>query len=140
MGVRGEHDRRMHGLKQGDTLGMRGAFGTFFDTDAMQGRDLLLISGGCGLAPMRALIQLVEDLRNNFGRVSILYGAKSPNDMLYKDELKGGKVRDTQCQVRGTRSDGDVLGRQRRFDYKIDSTLKRCGENNRRYRRPADHV
>ncbi len=77
----------MHALRPGETLGMRGPFGTFFDTDAMAGRDLLLISGGCGLAPMRALIQHVEDRREDFGEVTILYGAKSPQDLLYEDEL-----------------------------------------------------
>jgi len=89
MGVRrtGTLTDAMHKLKAGYTIGMRGAFGTFFDTDAMKGRDLLLISGGCGLAPMRALIQFVEDKRDDFGNVTILYGAKSPDDVLYKEEL-----------------------------------------------------
>lgn len=77
----------MHGLQPGAAIGLRGPFGTAFDTAAMKGRDLLLISGGCGLAPMRALIQYVEDRREDFGQVNILYGAKSPDDMLYKNEL-----------------------------------------------------
>jgi sulfhydrogenase subunit gamma (sulfur reductase) len=77
----------MHELKAGDEIGLRGPFGTSFDTEAMKGRDLLLISGGCGLAPMRALIQYVEDCRDDFGKVTVLYGAKSPDDILYKDEL-----------------------------------------------------
>ena len=77
----------MHELKAGETIGLRGPFGTFFDTQAMGGKDLLLISGGCGLAPMRALIQYVEDRRSEFRQVTILYGAKSPEDVLYKDEL-----------------------------------------------------
>ncbi|KPK99344.1 MAG: oxidoreductase [Planctomycetes bacterium SM23_65] len=74
-------------LKVGDTIGIRGPFGTWFDTDAMRGKDLLLISGGCGLAPMRSLIQYCEDRRGEFRNVTILYGAKSPQDILYKDEL-----------------------------------------------------
>ena len=78
----------MHQLKAGDSIGMRGPFGTFFETEKMKGRDLLLISGGCGLAPMRALIQYVEDKRDDFGNVTMLYGAKTPEDILYKDELK----------------------------------------------------
>jgi sulfhydrogenase subunit gamma (sulfur reductase) len=77
----------MHELKAGDEIGLRGPFGTFFDTGAMKGKDLLLISGGCGLAPMRALIQYVQDCRDDFGKVTVLYGAKSPDDILYKDEL-----------------------------------------------------
>lgn len=78
----------LHALQAGDELGLRGPFGTFFDTTALQGKDLVLISGGCGLAPMRALIQYLEDHRGDYGRIMILYGAKSPPDMLYKDELK----------------------------------------------------
>jgi sulfhydrogenase subunit gamma (sulfur reductase) len=77
----------MHELKAGDIIGLRGPFGTFFDTEAMKGKNLLLISGGCGLAPMRALIQYVQDCRDDFGKVTVLYGAKSPDDILYKDEL-----------------------------------------------------
>jgi len=89
LGVRstGELTAAMHALEPGVTVHLRGPFGTFFDTDALAGRDLLLISGGCGLAPMRALIQFVEDRRDQFGQVTILYGAKSPGDMLYQDEL-----------------------------------------------------
>jgi sulfite reductase subunit B len=90
----------MHELKSGDALGLRGPFGTFFDTDAMKGRDLLLVSGGCGLAPMRALIQYVEDCRDDFGEVTVLYGAKSPEDVLYKDELmQWQKSEKLDCQV-----------------------------------------
>ncbi|HUW56769.1 MAG TPA: FAD/NAD(P)-binding protein [Planctomycetota bacterium] len=74
-------------LKPGDTIGIRGPFGTHFDTDAMHGKDLILISGGCGLAPMRALIQYCEDRRDEFRNVTVLYGAKSPQDVLYKGEL-----------------------------------------------------
>ncbi|MHC4636495.1 MAG: FAD/NAD(P)-binding protein [Planctomycetota bacterium] len=90
LGVRktGTLTNAMHELKSGDVIGLRGPFGTFFDTDAMKGKDLLLISGGCGLAPMRALIQYIEDQRDDFGKVTVLYGAKSPEDILYKDELK----------------------------------------------------
>lgn len=78
----------MHNLSPGDSIGLRGPFGTFFDHSAIAGTDLLLICGGCGLAPMRSLIQYVEDRRDDFGRVTILYGAKSPDDVLYRDELE----------------------------------------------------
>jgi sulfhydrogenase subunit gamma (sulfur reductase) len=117
MGIRktGTLTNAMHELRAGDRIGMRGPFGTFFDTDAMKGRDLLLISGGCGLAPMRALIQFVEDNRDDFGEVTILYGAKSPGDVLYKDELaKWQNSKKVECRVtvdnvpKGTCWDADV--------------------------------
>jgi len=89
LGVRrvGSLTGAMHLLKAGDTIGIRGPFGRPFDLPRLRGLDLLLISGGCGLAPMRSLIQHCEDLPSVFGNISILYGAKSPVDRLFKDEL-----------------------------------------------------
>jgi NAD(P)H-flavin reductase len=77
----------MHTLKAGDTFGIRGPFGRPFDLPRLQGQDLLLISGGCGLAPMRSLIQYCEDRPDGFGEVTLLYGARNPADRLFKDEL-----------------------------------------------------
>ena len=77
----------MHRLAAGEVIGIRGPFGSPFDLPRLRGQDLLLISGGCGLAPMRSLIQYCEDRREEFGRITILYGAKSVADSLFKEEL-----------------------------------------------------
>lgn len=89
LGVRraGSLTGAMHLLKAGDTIGIRGPFGRPFDLPQLRGQDLLLISGGCGLAPMRSLIQYCEDRPSEFGHISILYGAKNPEYTLFKDEL-----------------------------------------------------
>ncbi len=89
LGVRraGSLTGAMHRLQAGDTIGIRGPFGRPFDLPRLFGQDLLLISGGCGLAPMRSLIQYCEDRPSEFGQISIIYGAKSPADRLFKDEL-----------------------------------------------------
>lgn len=89
LGVRnaGSLTGAMHRLRAGDTLGIRGPFGRAFDLSRLRGQDLLLISGGCGLAPMRSLIQYCEDRPDEFGHLSILYGAKNPASTLFKDEL-----------------------------------------------------
>lgn len=89
MGVRrdGTLTGAMHELKPRDVIGIRGPFGRPFDLPRLRGQDLLLISGGCGLAPMRSLIQYCEDRPEEFGALTILYGAKSPEDVLFKDEL-----------------------------------------------------
>jgi len=78
----------LHRMQPGAEIGIRGPFGTCFDVEAMRGKDVLLISGGCGLAPMRALIQYCQDRRDEFAEVTLLYGAKTPADMLYKDDLR----------------------------------------------------
>ena len=89
LGVRraGSLTGAMHQMRAGDTLGIRGPFGRPFDLLRMHGQDLLLISGGCGLAPMRSLIHYCEDCSSDFGRITILYGAKNPAFTLFKEEL-----------------------------------------------------
>ncbi len=89
LGVRraGSLTGAMHLLKAGDTLGIRGPFGRPFDLRRLRGQDLLLVSGGCGLAPLRSLIQYCEDRPSEFGAISILYGAKSPAHTLFKEDL-----------------------------------------------------
>jgi len=89
LGVRraGSLTGAMHKMEPGDSFGIRGPFGTPFDLPRLRGQDLLLISGGCGLAPLRSLIQYCEDRPAEFGHISILYGAKSPADRLFKEDL-----------------------------------------------------
>lgn len=89
LGVRraGSLTGAMHLMKAGDRLGIRGPFGTSFDLPRLHNQDLLLISGGCGLAPLRSLIQYCEDRPDEFGNISILYGAKNPEHTLFKDDL-----------------------------------------------------
>jgi NAD(P)H-flavin reductase len=89
LGVRraGSLTEALHQRVAGDMIGIRGPYGRPFELDRLRGRDLLLISGGCGLAPLRSLIQYCEDRRDEFGRVSILHGAKSVEDTLFKQDL-----------------------------------------------------
>ncbi len=89
LGVRraGQLTTALHRMTVGDTVGVRGPFGRPFDLAALKGEDLLLISGGCGLAPLRSLIQYCEDRPEQFGRITILSGARSPADTLFKEEL-----------------------------------------------------
>ncbi|MFP4056561.1 MAG: FAD/NAD(P)-binding protein [Candidatus Brocadiia bacterium] len=78
----------MHELDTGDTLGIRGPFGNGFDADEHQGEDFLFVAGGLGLAPARSLIQYVLDKRSNYGRVTILLGARTPGDLLFQRDIK----------------------------------------------------
>lgn len=89
LGVRrvGSLTGAMHQMKAGDPLGIRGPFGRPFDLPRLRSQDLLLISGGCGLAPLRSLIQYCEDRPSEFGRISILHGAKNRAHTLFKDDL-----------------------------------------------------
>lgn len=77
----------MHRKVPGDMVGIRGPFGSGFDLSLLGGKDLLLISGGCGLAPLRSLIQYCQDSPDEFGRLEIIYGARNPDALLFKEDL-----------------------------------------------------
>jgi NAD(P)H-flavin reductase len=80
--------RAMQALKRGDTLGVRGPFGTSWPVDEAAGRDVIIVAGGIGLAPLRpALYQLLAQ-RKKYRRISLLYGARTPQDILYRHELE----------------------------------------------------
>lgn len=75
------------GSKPGDVLGMRGALGNSWPIEAASGCDVVVVAGGIGLAPLRMLIRHVVANRDEYGSFSVLYGARTPADLLYLDEL-----------------------------------------------------
>jgi NAD(P)H-flavin reductase len=96
----GQLTEALHRLGNGDEVGLRGPFGNGFDLEAARGKDLLFVGGGIGLPPLRSLIWNVLDERNRFGKVTILYGARTPHDVVYKDELKKWAARsDVELRV-----------------------------------------
>jgi sulfhydrogenase subunit gamma (sulfur reductase) len=74
-------------LEQGDIMGFRGPYGNVFPIDEWKGKNLLFIAGGIALPPMRSVIWNCLDLRENFKDITILYGARSVVDLVYKYEL-----------------------------------------------------
>ncbi|MEZ6189070.1 MAG: FAD/NAD(P)-binding protein [Planctomycetota bacterium] len=80
--------RALCALGPGDALGVRGPFGAGWPLDAARGRDLVILAGGIGLAPLRPLLYAALAERAEFGRVVLLYGARTPADLLYPAELE----------------------------------------------------
>lgn len=78
----------LHQLKEKDIVGVRGPYGNTFPLEKIKGKDLLFVAGGCGIAPLRPLIQHVFKNRKNYGRVEIIYGCRTPKDIFYKEEIK----------------------------------------------------
>lgn len=74
-------------LKSGDYVGIRGPYGTPWPMDSLKGRDLLIIGGGIGLAPLRPAIYHALENRADYNRVVVLYGTRTPDDILFEDEL-----------------------------------------------------
>jgi len=85
-GVRGVTNA-ITALKPGQSVGVRGPFGTSWPMDAAKGRDVVIVTGGIGLAPLRPAIYHIIGNRADYGTVSLLYGARTPEEMLYVDEL-----------------------------------------------------
>ncbi|MCL5038116.1 MAG: FAD/NAD(P)-binding protein [Chloroflexi bacterium] len=77
----------LHGLSMGDVVNIRGPYGRGFPVDELKGEDLLFVAGGIGLAPLRSVINYVLDRRASYGEVIVLYGARSYDDLVFKDDL-----------------------------------------------------
>ena len=71
----------------GDVLGVRGPFGNVWPVDEAVGADVVVVAGGIGLAPLRPAVLQVLGRRSEFGEVALLYGSRTPADILYPDEL-----------------------------------------------------
>lgn len=83
--------------KPGDVLGVRGPFGTHWPVETARGRDVLIVAGGIGLAPLRPVIYHVLRHRDDYVRLLVLYGARSPRDLLYRKQLaEWSRAPDTQ--------------------------------------------
>ena len=78
----------LHRKEVGDTIGIRGPFGNGFPVNILEGNDLLFVAGGLGIVPLRSLINYCIDNRRDFGKVDILLGCKTPQDMLFGDEVE----------------------------------------------------
>ena len=74
--------------EEGDVIGFRGPYGNTFPMDEWKGKNLLFIAGGIALPPMRCVIWNALDLRDNFKDITIVYGARSVADLVYKHELE----------------------------------------------------
>ena len=73
--------------EEGDIIGFRGPYGNIFPLEEWKGKNLLFIAGGIALPPMRSVIWNALDLRDWFNDVTVVYGARSVADLVYKQEL-----------------------------------------------------
>jgi sulfhydrogenase subunit gamma (sulfur reductase) len=106
----GKATRAMRELNVGDTMGFRGPYGNHFPLDAMEGSSLVFIAGGIGLAPVRCVIWNALDLRERFKDVTIIYGARAVQHLVYKRELEEWGKRDDVRLVQTVDPGGETLG------------------------------
>lgn len=83
----GNVTRALANLEEGDEVMIRGPYGTGWPMEEAKGKDILIVAGGIGLAPLRPFIFHIFENRADFGYLEILYGARTPDDMLYTQEF-----------------------------------------------------
>ena len=107
----GSVTRAMSKLAPGAMLGLRGPFGRPWPVDAAAGRDVVLVAGGIGLAPLRPAVQHFVAHRDRYRKIVLLYGARTQEDMLYRSELEQWRARfDLDIFVTVDRATGDWRG------------------------------
>ncbi len=100
MGIRkvGKLTEALFKKKDNDIIYIRGPYGNGFKIDQMRGKDIIIVAGGLGVIPLRSILYYVLDNRDQFGRLFFLYGAKNPDEILFKTEFFQLKNRvDIEC-------------------------------------------
>ena len=85
--------RALRSMNRGATVGIRGPFGTGWGVESAVGKSLVIVAGGIGLAPLRPVIYHVLEHRDKYNGVTILYGARTPDDILFEKEIRRWKDR-----------------------------------------------
>lgn len=132
----GNVTRALARVQVGQTLGLRGPFGTSWPISQCIGRDVVIVTGGIGLAPLRPMIYALLAERRQFGRLNLLYGARTPDTLLYANQYNDWSQRGMLIQTTVDRSapgwQGNVgvvttlLEQLRTFDPS-NTTLLCCG-------------
>ena len=86
--VVGKVSTALHALNKGDTMTIRGPFGNGFPVEEFKGKDVLIVAGGIGLCPVRSMIQYILQNRDEFGNFSLFFGARTPHDMLFEEDIE----------------------------------------------------
>ncbi len=109
----GAHTEALHHLYPGALLGFRGPYGKPFPVDEWHGKDVVIAGGGIGLAPLRPVIYHVLNHRDDYGKLTIIYGARSPQDLIFHQDLDNwGQAPNTELVVTVDKGDETWEGRE----------------------------
>jgi NAD(P)H-flavin reductase len=97
-------------LRAGDTLGVRGPFGSNWPVEQVTGHDVVVVAGGIGLAPLRGALEHLLRQRKQFGRLVLLYGVRTPEDVLYRRDLERWRSEELQIYLTVDRATGSWSG------------------------------
>ncbi len=107
----GNVTKAMDSLKSGHTIGVRGPLGTSWPVIEAEGNDVVLVAGGIGLAPLRPVMYHLLAHREHYGKIVLLYGTRTPDDILFKKELEKWRSRlDLEIHITVDRGTGSWRG------------------------------
>jgi len=107
----GQVTNAMRQLKRGGMLGVRGPFGSHWPVAEAEGNDVVIVAGGIGMAPLRPVLYHLLSQREKYGKIVLLYGTRSPSDILYRKELEHWRGHlDLDVQVTVDRADDNWRG------------------------------
>jgi len=95
-------------VEVGDTIGFRGPYGNSFPIEGMKNKNVVFVAGGIGLAPVRCVIWNVLDRRDEFNEITIVYGARTVDDLVYKRELEEWEERDDVTLIKTVDPGGET--------------------------------
>ncbi len=102
----------LHELEEGAKVGIRGPFGNSFPMEDYKGKDIIIIGGGIGMAPLHPVINTIVDHRADYGNLLIINGARSPQDLVFADEFDvWAKASKANVELTVDRGDDDWKGR-----------------------------
>lgn len=107
--------RELHNVTEGRVIGVRGPLGKPYPIDRMKGKNVVIVGGGFAFTTLRALTKYMVDdgNRDDFGEITVIYGARSPGELLYKEELKEWEARDDlKTYITVDKGDEDWKGRE----------------------------
>ena len=84
---------KLHSLKEGDSIGLRGPLGNAFPMELMRGKNVVIIGGGFAFTTLRSLIITLLDQRSSYGDITVIYGARTPGLLMYKNDLTAWEQR-----------------------------------------------
>lgn len=103
----GRVTKLLHSLSAGDKVGLRGPYGTAYPLNEWKAKELFIVGGGVGLAPLRALLYALFNNVKDYKRISVKYGSRTPKDIVYKNEIESWKKKAGNVDVEVTVDAGD---------------------------------
>jgi len=103
----GRVTKLIHEAKPGDTFGVRGPYGLGYPLDKFKGKEVFIVGGGVGLAPLRALLYALFNEVNDYKKITVKYGSRTPKDIIYKNEIDSWRKKAPHIDIEITTDIGD---------------------------------